>query len=85
MASIAITIGGALVNAAAFTGFNYLAKYVSGDGNPAAAAAQGEKVRHDKGLEAYQAAYAKYMRDRTKLDCEEPANEGGGQAELHQY
>jgi len=26
-----------------------------------------EKVRHDKALEAYQAAYAKYTRDRTKL------------------
>ena len=59
MASIAILIGAAVVNAAAFIGGNYLAR---GD-----KAAQEEKVRHDKALEAYQTAYAKYTRDRTKL------------------
>jgi len=63
MASIAIMIGGAALNAAAFIGGNYLARSLSGDGK----AAQEEKVRHDKALEAYQAAYAKYTRDRTKL------------------
>ena len=26
-----------------------------------------EKIRHDKALEAYQAAYAKYQKDRTEL------------------
>ena len=31
MASIAITIVGAVLNAAAFTGGNYLAKYIAGD------------------------------------------------------
>ena len=31
MASIAIMIGGAVLNAAAITGGNYLAKYIAGD------------------------------------------------------
>ena len=44
MASIAIMIGGAVVNAASFIGGNYLARYLSGD-DPKAA--QEEKVRHD--------------------------------------
>ena len=57
MASIAMMVGGAILNAAAFTGGNYLAKYLSGDSNQAAI---DEKIRHDKALEAYQAAYAKY-------------------------
>lgn len=64
MASIALMIGGAVLNAAAFTGGNYLAKYLSGDDGKAALE---EKKRHDRALEAYQAAYAKYTRDRTKL------------------
>ena len=53
MASIAIMIGGAVLNDAAFTGGNYLAKYIAGDTGQAALA---EKTRHDKALEAYQAA-----------------------------
>ena len=57
-------IGGAVLNAAAFTGGNYLAKYIAGDGGQAALA---EKTRHDKALEAYQAAMAKYTRERTQL------------------
>ena len=56
--------GAAILNAAAFTGGNYLAKYLSGDGGQAAL---NEKIRHDKALEAYQAAYAKYQKDRTEL------------------
>ena len=63
MASIAITVGAAVVNAAAFIGGNYLARALSGDSN----ASLQEKIRHDKALEAYQAAYNKYMHDRTKL------------------
>ena len=54
MASIAIMIGGAVVNAAAFTGGNYLAKYIAGDSGKAA-------------LEAYQNAMDKYTRERTQL------------------
>ena len=64
MASIALMVGGAILNAATFTGGNYLAKYLSGDSGQAAL---DEKIRHDKALEAYQAAYAKYQKDRTEL------------------
>ena len=64
MASIAIMALGAVLNAAAFTGGNYLAKYLSGDSGKAAL---DEKTRHDIALEQYQAAYAKYQKDRTKL------------------
>ena len=63
MASIAIMVGGAVLNAAAFIGGNYLARSLGGGDK----AALEEKVRHDKALEEYQAAYAKYARDRTKL------------------
>ena len=65
MASIAIMIGGAVLNAAAFTGGNYLAKYIAGDSGQAALA---KKTRHDKALEAYQAAMEKYTRERTQAD-----------------
>ena len=64
MASIAITLVGAVVNAASFIGGNYLAKYLAGDSGQAAL---DEKIRHDKALEQYQTAYAKYQKDRTKL------------------
>ena len=64
MASIALLVGGAILNAAAFTGSNYLAKYLSGDSSQAAL---DDKIRHDNALEAYQAAYAKYQKDRTEL------------------
>ena len=64
MATIAIKVGGAVLNAATFIGGNYLAKALSGDSGQAAMA---EKIRHDKALEAYQAAYAKYQKDRTEL------------------
>ena len=63
MASIAVMVGGAVVNAAAFIGVNYLARALGGGEK----AALEEKVRHDKALEAYQAAYAKHTRHRTKL------------------
>ena len=64
MASIAIMAGGAVLNTVTFIGGNCLARYLSGD-DPKAA--QEEKVRHNKALEAYQAAYAKCEKDRTKL------------------
>ena len=50
MASIAMIAGAAILNAAAFTGGNYLAKYLSGDGGQAAL---DEKIRHDKALKKY--------------------------------
>ena len=64
MASIAIMIGGAVLNATAFTGGNYLAKYIAGDIGQAALA---EKTRHDKALESSQEAMEKYTRKRTQL------------------
>ena len=57
-------IGGAVLNAAAFTGGNYLAKFLAGDGGKAAL---DEKTRHDKALEAYQSSMAKYTRERTQI------------------
>jgi len=62
MASIALMVGGAVINAAAFTGGNVLAKYLSGDSG-----AMAEKTRHDKALKAYEAAQARYAHERTKL------------------
>ena len=56
--------GGALLNAVAFIGGNYLARFLSGN-DPRASVEQ--KIRHDKALKAYQAAYAKYQKERTKL------------------
>ena len=64
MASIAIMIGGAVLNAAAFTGGNYLVKYIAGDSGQAALA---EKTRHDKALEAHQAVMEKYTCERAQL------------------
>ena len=57
-------IGGAVLNAAAFTGGNYLAKYLAGDGGQATLA---EKIRHDKALEDYQNAMEKYTQERMQL------------------
>ena len=65
MATIAIMVGGAVLNAATFIGGNYLAKALSGDSGQAAL--DEKKKRHDKALEAYQAAYAKYQKDRTDV------------------
>ena len=64
MATIAIMVGGALLNAAAFIGGNYLARALSGDSGQAAL---DEKKRHDLALEKYQADYAQYQKDRTEL------------------
>ena len=63
MASIPIMVGGAVLNAAAFIGGNYLARALGGGDK----AALEEKKRHDKALESYNAAYTKHTRDRTKL------------------
>ena len=59
MATIAIMVGGAVLNAATFIGGNYLAKALSGDGGQAAL---DEKKRHDLALEKYQRDYANTKR-----------------------
>ena len=48
MASIAIMLGGAVLNASTFIGGSYLAKYLSGTKTDQ------ERRRHDKALEKYQ-------------------------------
>ena len=63
MATIAMMIGGAVFNAAAFTSGSYLAKFLAGDNGKAVL---DEKPRHDKALEAYQVAMTKYSRERTQ-------------------
>ena len=64
MATTAIMIGGAILNAATFIGGNYRAKALSGD---CGQAALDEKIMHDKALEKYQRDYAKYQKDCTQL------------------
>ena len=54
-------IGGAIINATAFVGGNYLARYLSGD------SAGQEKKRHDLAVEKYEKEYQKYQENRTKL------------------
>ena len=63
MASIAIMVGGAVLIAVAFISGNYLARAFGGGDKTAGK----ERECHDRALEAYQAAYAKYSRDCTKL------------------
>ena len=64
MATVAIMVGGAVLNAATFIGGNYLAKYLSGDSGQTAL---DEKKGHDLALEKYQRDYAQYQKDRTQL------------------
>ena len=64
MATVAIMVGGAVLNAATFIGGNYLAKYLSGDSGQAAL---DEKKRHDLALGKYQRDYAQHQKDRTQL------------------
>ena len=61
MASIAIMIGGAIINATAFVGGNYLANYLSGG------SAGQEKKRHDLAVEKYEKEYKKYQENSAKL------------------
>ena len=59
MATVAIMLGGAVLNVTTFIGGSYLAKYFSGDDSLA------EKKRHDIALEKYQ-DYAKYQKNGEK-------------------
>jgi hypothetical protein len=59
MASIAIMIGGAILNATAFIGGSYMAKALGSDSGRLE-----EQKRHDKALEKYQTDYAAWNRKR---------------------
>ena len=63
MASIALMIGGAIINATTFVGGSYLAKYLSGSSD-----SDEEKERHDLAVEKYQKEYEKYEENRAKLN-----------------
>lgn len=60
MASIAMLVGGALVNALAFTGSNYLFTMLRSSD------ADEERKRHDKAVEQLQAAQAAWSKKRTE-------------------
>lgn len=60
MATIALMIGGAILNATAFVGGSYLARYLSSDGTHV----DKEKIRHDKALEKYQQAMGEWQKKR---------------------
>jgi len=60
MASIAMLIGGALVNALAFSGSNYLFSMLRSSDIDA------ERKRHDKAVEQLQVAQAEWSRRRTE-------------------
>ena len=57
-------LGGAVLNATAFIGGNYLAKAISGSSS---ADLQLERERHDKAMEKYQKDYAAYQEKRMAL------------------
>ena len=50
-------IGGAIINATAFVGGSYLAKFLSGDSESASLE---EKKRHNLAVEKFQKEYEKY-------------------------
>ena len=64
MASIAIVIGGAALNATSFIGGNYLVRYLSGDDK---ARAEKERERHDHALEKYNEAVERFREGQEKL------------------
>ena len=61
MASIAIMIGGAILNATTFVGGSYLAKYLSGNNVDA------ERKRHDLALEKYEKDYQTWQESRQRV------------------
>lgn len=61
MASVVVmTVFGAVLNATAFTGSMYLAKYLDGKNSKT----DTERIRHDKAMEAYQQAMGEYEKRR---------------------
>ena len=61
MASIAIMIGGAIINATTFVGGSYLAKYLSGKDTDA------ERKRYDLALEKYEKDYQVWQKGRQRV------------------
>ena len=61
MASIAIMISRAILNATTFVGGSYLAKYMSGDD------AGAERKRHDLALEKYERDYQTWQKSRQRV------------------
>ena len=76
MASIALMIGGAIINATTFVGGSFLAKYLSGSSEKKEKKKKKrkkkkkneEKKRHDLAVEKYQKEYEKYEENRAKLN-----------------
>ena len=60
MASVAMLVGGALINAVAFTGSKYFFSMLRSSG------VDEERKRHDKAVEQLQAAHASWSRKRTE-------------------
>ena len=60
MASIAMLVGGAVVNALAFSGSNYMFSLLRNSG------VEGERIRHDIAVEQLQAAQTKWSQKRTE-------------------
>ena len=63
MASIALMIGGAIINETTFVGGSYLAKYLSGSSD-----SDEEKKRHDLAVEKYEKEYEKHEENRAKVN-----------------
>ena len=60
MASVAMLVGGALVNTLAFSGSNYLFSMLRSSG------VDEERKRHDKAIEQLQSATAEWSKKRTE-------------------
>ena len=61
LASIGMMIGGAILNATAFTGGNIIAQKILGH------RVDTERIRHDKAMEKYQRDYEEYQEKRQKM------------------
>ena len=57
--AVVMMVGGAVVNALAFSGSNYLFSHVGKDSDE-------ERKRHDKAMEQLEAAQAKWNKERTQ-------------------
>ena len=57
--AVVMMIGGAVVNALAFSGSNYLFSHIGSDSDE-------ERKRHDKAMEQLEAAQAKWNKERTQ-------------------